>query len=172
MAWLTCWPLTPFVKVTCNWPSGRPLPDIEATWALGEELAQRLPPGAVLMLSGELGAGKTSLVQGLAAGLGINETVTSPSFALAHHYRGQRPDGTATALIHLDLYRLELPAAADELFSQEMEEALFLGAFLAVEWPERLSEPPTPAWSVSLAFADPSDPGSGRVAFTSSAPNP
>jgi len=128
----------------------RQLPDLAATWALGEELAQRLPAGAVLLLRGELGAGKTSLVQGLAKGLGIHETVTSPSFALAHHYTGKRANGTATALVHIDLYRLEDPASADELFAQEEEEAQALGAWLVVEWPERLPEPPSGAWQLVL----------------------
>jgi tRNA threonylcarbamoyladenosine biosynthesis protein TsaE len=135
------------------------LADASATRALGRRLAQRLPAGALLLLHGDLGAGKTSLVQGLAEGLGIGEPITSPTFALAQHYAGQRPGGGATALVHLDLYRLEDPAAADELFSQEEEEANALGAVLAVEWPERLSLLPEPCWRVELAFA-----GEGRLA--------
>ena len=74
--------------------------------------------GAILLLSGPLGAGKTSLVQGLAEGLGITEPITSPTFALAQHYPQGEPQ-----LVHLDLYRLEQPASADELFLQEEEEA-------------------------------------------------
>ena len=143
----------------------RQLPDLAATWALGAELAQRLPAGTVMLLCGELGAGKTSLVQGLAMGLGIHETVTSPSFALAHHYTGKRSNGTATALVHLDLYRINNPAAAEELLAQEMEEALFLGAVMVVEWPERLGERPSPAWTITLSYADPSDPLAGRWAL-------
>ena len=85
----------------------------------------------------------------LAAGLGIDEPITSPTFALAQHYDGRRPAGP-TALVHLDLYRLEQVAAADELFLQEEEEALALGAVLAVEWPERLSFVPAGAWRVRL----------------------
>jgi len=71
------------------------------------------------MLQGELGAGKTCLVQGLAMALGIDEPITSPTFALAQHYKRPVPDGRPHALIHLDLYRLEQPAAAAELFAQE-----------------------------------------------------
>lgn len=160
------------------------LADAAATRALGRRLAVRLlevqgaaaaissapnqpsrtvppsaPPGCqLLLLRGELGAGKTCLVQGLAEGLGIVEPVTSPSFALAHHYSGQR-GSVATALVHLDLYRLEQPAAADELFAQEEEEARDLGAVLAVEWPERLSFRPEPCWWLELELA-----GSGRRA--------
>ena len=95
--------------------AGNPLPDT----------AQRSPaPGsALLLLQGDLGAGKTCLVQGLAQALGIAEAITSPTFALAQHYEGRLADGRPTRLVHLDLYRLELPAAADELFAQEEEEA-------------------------------------------------
>ena len=69
--------------------------------------------------------------------------------------------------MHLDLYRLEQPAAADELFAQEEEEALLLGALLAVEWPGRLSCRPEGAWLVTLQLADPSDPDAGRLALIS-----
>jgi len=142
------------------------LADAAATAALGQLLAEQwlqLPPDQrpLLLLEGNLGAGKTSLVQGIAAGLGIEEPVTSPSFALAQHYRGR------AALVHLDLYRLEQPAAADELFAQEEEEALLLGALLAVEWPGRLSFQPEGAWEVALQLADPADPDAGRLALIS-----
>ncbi|MFN9637835.1 MAG: tRNA (adenosine(37)-N6)-threonylcarbamoyltransferase complex ATPase subunit type 1 TsaE [Synechococcaceae cyanobacterium] len=140
------------------------LPDAEATQALGRRLAALLPPGSLLLLQGDLGAGKTSLVQGLAQGLGIEEPITSPSFALAQHYSGRRPDGSDTALVHLDLYRLEDPAAAAELFAQEEEEALALGAVLAVEWPQRLRARPEPAWHLELTLADRLDPAAGRRA--------
>lgn len=140
------------------------LADAAATAALGRRLAQRwlaLPAAErpLLLLEGDLGAGKTCLVQGLASGLGIEEPVTSPTFALAQHY-----EGGSGALVHLDLYRLELPAAADELFAQEEEEALALGALLAVEWPGRLSFVPEGAWRLELKLADPSDPEAGREA--------
>jgi tRNA threonylcarbamoyladenosine biosynthesis protein TsaE len=115
------------------------------------------PP--ILLLSGGLGAGKTCLVQGLAAALGISEAITSPTFALAQHYQGQGSAGV-TALVHLDLYRLELAAAADDLFAQEEEEAAALGALLAVEWPERLGFWPQGAWQVELQLE-----GEGRLAL-------
>jgi len=104
----------------------------------------------LLLLSGPLGAGKTALVQGIAAGLGITEAVTSPSYALAQHYwrRGE----SAPALIHIDLYRLEQAIAADELFFQETEEALACNSLMAVEWPERLSALPTGAWLLQLSL--------------------
>lgn len=145
------------------------LADAAATRALGMALAERLLASpqqpAILLLQGDLGAGKTCLVQGLAAGLGIDEPITSPTFALAQHYGGQRPGGRPTALVHLDLYRLEQASAADELFAQEEEEAAALGAVLAVEWPERLSSPPPGAWRLQLDLANATDPAAGRLAW-------
>ncbi len=133
------------------------LADPSATEALGRRLASRLRcsggggRACLLLLQGELGAGKTCLVQGLAAGLGISEPITSPTFALAQHYdTGSGPGVGTAALVHLDLYRLEQPAAADELFAQEEEEARAMGAVMAVEWPERLSFVPQGAWVVEL----------------------
>ena len=101
---------------------GAQLADAAATQNLGRELALdwlAVPqPRPILLLEGDLGAGKTSLVQGIALALEIEEPITSPTFALAQHYKGQ-----AAALVHLDLYRLEQSASADELFCQEEEEA-------------------------------------------------
>ena len=140
----------------------RQLTSPEATRALGAELADLIGAGspATLLLLGDLGAGKTSLVQGLAEAIGIDEPITSPSFALAQHYSGSRG-----ALVHLDLYRLEQPAAADELLAQEEETARELEAVLAVEWPERLSRLPAGCWQVQLSLLDPADPERGRLAL-------
>ena len=122
------------------------LKDLEATHALGRWLAGADARPALLLLKGELGAGKTSLVQGIALALGIEEPITSPTFALSQHYpQGEPP------LVHLDLYRLELASAADDLFLQEEEEARGLGALLVVEWPERLSLALPEAWTLELA---------------------
>ena len=129
------------------------LETLATTRALGRSLARELPAGAILLLSGPLGAGKTSLVQGLADALGIQEPITSPTFALAQHY----PEGTPP-LIHLDLYRLEQAFAANDLFLQEEEEASAMGALLVVEWPERLSLALPDAWFLALDY----DPGGGR----------
>lgn len=133
----------------------RILDDLEATKDLGRELAARLKAHDILLLRGPLGAGKTSLVQGLANALGIQEPITSPTFALAQHY----PEGTPP-LIHLDLYRLEQAAAADDLFLQEEEEANAMGALLVVEWPERLSLSLPDAWILDLSYAA----SGGRIA--------
>ena len=122
------------------------LKDLEATRALGRYLVQQPERPSLLLLEGTLGAGKTSLVQGIASAVGINEPITSPTFALAQHYpQGQPP------LVHLDLYRLELPAAADDLFLQEEEEAVEMGAILVVEWSERLSLDLPDAWRLKLS---------------------
>ena len=125
----------------CVWE----LETLETTQRLGQHLARQLPRGSILLLQGQLGAGKTSLVQGLAQACGIIEPITSPTFALAQHY----PDGNPP-LVHLDLYRLEAPGSADELFLQEEEEARAIGALMAVEWPERLSLNLTEAWRLEL----------------------
>jgi tRNA threonylcarbamoyladenosine biosynthesis protein TsaE len=153
-------------------PQLRLLSNPAATAALGRELAAELlawqrcgqSAAPLLLLFGDLGAGKTCLVQGLAEGLGIGEPITSPTFALAQHYEGRLGKGTPTALVHLDLYRLEQAAAADELLIQEEEEASSLGAVMAVEWPERLSSVPAGSWVVELELACPNDPELGRLA--------
>ena len=138
-----------------------PLETLEMTRALGRMLAKQLPNGAILLLSGPLGAGKTSFVQGLAEGLGITEPITSPTFALAQHY----PQGTPQ-LVHLDLYRLEQAASADELFLEEEEEARATGALMAVEWPERLGLDLPEAWWLELRHQD-----EGRLAQLTSPRN-
>lgn len=100
----------------------------DGTEALGCAFAPELLPGDVVTLSGPLGAGKTRLVAGIAAGLGVRSRVRSPSFTLVNEYRAAR-----VPLFHLDLYRLET-AGAEGLGLEEMLEA---GA-LIVEWGERL----------------------------------
>ena len=127
----------------CVWE----LETLETTRRLGGHLLRQLPRGSILLLQGELGAGKTSLVQGLALACRITEPITSPTFALAQHY----PDGNPP-LVHLDLYRLEAPGSADELFLQEEEEARAMGALMAVEWPERLGLELTEAWRLDLSY--------------------
>ena len=103
----------------------------DETQAVARDLAAHLKPGDVVRLSGELGAGKTAFVRGLAAGLGIDpDTVTSPTFTLVHEYRGGR-----LALYHADLYRLDKTATED----LGLEEIGVADAVLAVEWPDRLT---------------------------------
>lgn len=105
----------------------------EQTAAVARALATTLQPGAVLLLTGQLGAGKTAFVRGLAEGLGIDPgDVSSPTFTLVHEYRGGR-----LALYHADLYRLQSTTAED----LGLEEAAVAAAVLAVEWPDRLTHP-------------------------------
>lgn len=102
----------------------------EETEALGEQLAYRALPGLVIGLTGDLGAGKTSLVRGLARGLGITSRVHSPTFTLVNEYTGGR-----LKLFHLDLYRLENP---DQIRTAGIEEFLAPDGVTVVEWAERL----------------------------------
>lgn len=104
------------------------------TRRLGQRLGRLLRPGDIVLLSGELGAGKTVFVQGLARGLGVIDPVTSKSFVLLGEYQGRRPSGqTGVLLYHADLYRLEAEEEAEELALAEY----CADAVLAVEWPER-----------------------------------
>jgi tRNA threonylcarbamoyladenosine biosynthesis protein TsaE len=103
----------------------------EETQAVARELSATLRAGDVLLISGDLGAGKTTFVRGLAEGLGINpREVSSPTFTIVHEYRGK-----GLTLYHADLYRLER-AATDDL---GLEEIGVKDGVLAIEWPDRLS---------------------------------
>lgn len=95
----------------------------------GEELGARLSAPAVIGLSGDLGTGKTTLVQAICRGLGARSRATSPTYALVHHY-----DAGATAVYHVDCYRLRTPDEARDLGFDDMvrERAIIL-----IEWPER-----------------------------------
>jgi len=103
------------------------------TEALGEKLGHAAGRGLVLALSGDLGAGKTQLVKGLARGLGVTARVHSPTFTLVNEYGGGR-----LKLFHLDLYRLETPA---QILSAGIEEFLSPDGVAVIEWAERLSGP-------------------------------
>jgi len=115
----------------------------EDTRRIAAALAPSLQPGAVLLLSGDLGAGKTAFVRGLAEGLGIDpDEVTSPTFTLVHEYRGGR-----LPLIHVDLYRLDRA----ELDDIGLDQDLAARGVTAVEWAERLSRHLPDAVSVKIA---------------------
>jgi tRNA threonylcarbamoyladenosine biosynthesis protein TsaE len=106
-----------------------PSPDADATRRLGTALASMARPGDVVALYGELGAGKTVLAKGFASGLGVRQTVNSPSFVLMAEYRGRLP------LFHLDLYRLA--DASEALAGGLLDERQGEGVTL-IEWAERL----------------------------------
>lgn len=99
------------------------------TRALGKKLAGLLKPGDVVLLEGELGAGKSELARGIAAGLGVTETVTSPSFTILNVYESGR-----VPLYHFDWYRLE---SEEELYELGMDEYLGGDGIALVEWPGR-----------------------------------
>jgi len=96
----------------------------------GEKLGQSLSPGAVVALFGGLGVGKTAFTRGLANGLGIKSSVTSPTFTIVNEYPGKIP------LFHFDMYRLE---SESELFDIGWDDYLERGGVCAVEWSEKVS---------------------------------
>lgn len=104
----------------------------EETMALGERLAASLPRRGVVLLSGGLGAGKTTLAKGIAAGLGAAKAdeVSSPTFTLIHEY------GEPVRLYHIDLYRIEEPR---ELATLELEDLMDRDALVLIEWGERFA---------------------------------
>jgi tRNA threonylcarbamoyladenosine biosynthesis protein TsaE len=119
----------------------------EQTFNFGFQIGERLHGGEILLLKGPLGAGKTILVKGICAALGIDEDeVTSPSFTLVNPYQGR------LRMYHLDLYRLEEGATAahavdlDELLSDER-------SVIVIEWAERMGEYPLPqnVWTITLS---------------------
>lgn len=105
-----------------------PLPDLDATSALGARIAAQLGVGDTVALQGDLGAGKTTLARAILTALGVDEAVPSPTFTLVQGY-----DTPRLSISHFDLYRLKSPREMDEL---GLEEALETGAAL-IEWPER-----------------------------------
>lgn len=110
------------------------LPDADATRAWGRALAPLLRAGDLLVLTGDLGAGKTTLTQGLGAGLGVRGQVASPTFVIAREHPAlPRPDGTrGPALVHVDAYRL---GSLDEVEALDLEASLD-EAVTVVEWGE------------------------------------
>lgn len=117
-----------------------------ATRRIGERIGKRLRAGDVVLLAGELGAGKTVLAQGIGRGMGVRDAIKSSSFVLVNEY-----DGEALRLHHADFYRLEDPQQVAELALPE----LAADGVLVVEWPERaLQEMPEEHLLVELSYAD------------------
>ena len=104
----------------------------EQTELLGKKLAALLKPGDVIAYYGDLGAGKTAFTRGLAAGLGVTECVTSPTYTIVNEYlSGRMP------LFHFDMYRL---SSSEELFDIGWEDYLARGGVCAVEWSENVED--------------------------------
>lgn len=130
--------------------SGVATESADETRSLGAALAEALPIDVVLALHGDLGVGKTTLVQGLAAGLGIAGPVTSPTFTLYRLYPGKPGPAGGRMLAHLDAYRLESAAEAEALL---LHEYLVTPWCLAVEWPGNIGAwLPENAWHLELGI--------------------
>jgi tRNA threonylcarbamoyladenosine biosynthesis protein TsaE len=131
------------------------LPDAAATQAVGLDFGKSLTAGSVLLLQGDLGSGKTTLVQGLAQGMDIDEAIVSPTFTIINEYfSGRLP------LYHLDLYRLAT-AEVDELNLESYWLGIeFEPGIMAIEWAERLPYLPDNYIQIELTY----DASEGRVA--------
>jgi len=124
------------------------LGNLEETINLGKKFGQVLNPQSIVCLMGPIGAGKTSFVKGIAEGLSISEDITSPTFALSHHYySGKIP------LIHIDLYRLDNSAMAKEFYMSEEAEADENKAILVIEWPELIQPLLDNYWKIEINYA-------------------
>lgn len=118
----------------------------DETRRFGERLGALLQPGDVVGLSGQLGAGKTTLSQGIGAGLGVEEPVSSPTFALVHEYQGRYP------VWHLDTYRV---GSLDELIDLSWDDLLAGGGVILVEWPQRIEAAlPAERLDITLRYVD------------------
>ena len=102
---------------------------VEETWAVAREFAKELKPGDVVCLEGDLGAGKTTFTQGLAAALGVPGRVTSPTFCIVQEHQSKD-----VLLVHMDLYRLR---GEEDVEAIGWEDYLARGAIFVIEWPDR-----------------------------------
>ena len=128
--------------------------NLEETIKFGHNFSLELKAKSIILLKGQIGAGKTSLVKGIAEGLQIKENITSPTFALSHHYNsGKLP------LIHMDLYRLEQTSSAQELFLEEEEELEQNKGIMVIEWPEKIISIVEEYWLIEIKYLE----GSNRI---------
>ena len=120
---------------------------VEETWALAAKVASNLESGDVVCLEGDLGAGKTTFTQGLAAALGVGGRVASPTFCIVREHRSEK-----LLLVHMDLYRL---GGEDDVLAIGWEDYLERGAIIVVEWPDRAGAlVPADALHVSFKHLD------------------
>lgn len=125
------------------------LQDAEATLDLGMTLGESLTSGSVILLKADLGAGKTTLVQGIGKGLGITESIVSPTFTLINEYTAGR-----IPLYHLDLYRLEPEEVAALNLETYWEGIEVIPGIVAIEWAERMPYQPDSYLSICLTYGD------------------
>ena len=125
------------------------LPDLKATQQLGITLGKNLTAGSIILLAGDLGAGKTTLVQGIGQGLGITDSIVSPTFTLINEYHDGR-----LSLYHLDLYRLN-PEHVGGLYLENYYEGIEVPlGVVAIEWSERLPTLPDSYLKIQLSYEE------------------
>ena len=124
------------------------LKNTDETISFGKDFVKNLKPKSIIILKGPIGAGKTSFVQGIGQGLNIKESITSPTFALSHHY-----ESGSMHLIHMDLYRIENKLSARELFIEEEEELESNNGLLVIEWPELIEPILEVYWEIEINYA-------------------
>lgn len=118
----------------------------EETWNFAAVFAETLQAGTVLAMHGDLGAGKTCFIQGLAVALGIDEPITSPTYTLICEYNGRLP------LYHIDLYRLSGP---EEVLGLGLEDYFYSDGITAIEWAERADDLlPPDLWHIQIETED------------------
>ena len=125
------------------------LKNTSETISFGKDFVKNLKPKSIIILKGPIGAGKTSFVQGIGQGLCIKESITSPTFALSHHY-----ESGSMHLIHMDLYRIESSLSAKQLFVEEEEELEINNGILIIEWPELIEPILTTYWKIEIKYAN------------------
>lgn len=136
------------------------LTNAEATRNLGISLGKSLDAGSVILLKGDLGAGKTTLVQGIGIGLGISEPIVSPTFTIVNEYtQGRLP------LYHLDLYRLEPQEVAGLNLETYWEGFETIPGIVAIEWAERMPYQPDNYLTVNLIYGNEGDRQAKITAF-------
>lgn len=126
------------------------LPSLDATQTLGEILGRSLPPGSILLLQGNLGSGKTTLVNAIGTGLGIHVPIISPTFVLVNEY-----DDGRIPLYHFDLYRLNSNEVAELTLEQYWDEQEYEPGIVAIEWADRLGD--RPPYALTIQLSSPAD---------------
>ncbi len=125
---------------------------VEETWEVARRLAAQLKCGDIVRLEGDLGAGKTTFVQSLAAALGASGRVASPTFCIVREHPIPASAGSPSLLVHMDLYRLN---SEEDVEAIGWDDYLARGAIMAVEWPDRAgSLIPNDAWRVVFTILE------------------